>query len=190
MRSVSPEWRKFKLEMLESAKRHKEKSVNKWGYEHWDYTPTGNLAISLQSRYLSGYQKNWSDMRSKSLEDRLGKIVALFEIIPDIIHTKKEEERLEQLARQRRELCRRRRNDVLTLTQKRAEHINQLVKDLDRAKTIRAWIGAVEQSENPPASTKRLARWAAQYANHIDPLVDFRLLNLDREIEPKKYWWS
>ncbi|MFC1719915.1 hypothetical protein ACFL00_02090 [Pseudomonadota bacterium] len=179
---------KIGFEILEPAIRHAEKSVNKWGYESWDYTPTGKLKLSLWSRYLDGYQTNWSDTPHKRLEERLGNIVALFEDLPNIIRSKKEEERLEKLAEQRRALNRRRRNDIIMLTKKRAEHVDQLVRDLDQARSIRAWVRDVEHSETPPVSTKRLARWAAHYANHLDPLVDFRLIHLDTEIQPNRAW--
>jgi hypothetical protein len=41
-----------------------------------------------------------------------------------------------------------------------------------------------------PLPGEGIARWAGHYAVHLDPMVDFWLINLDAEIETKKPWWS
>jgi len=184
------EGEKIKFEMLEPAKRDAEPTVSEWGYKHWDFTPTGNLSIELWCWYLNKFQTKWSDTPSKRLEDRLGQIIALFEEAPSIIRAKKEDERLEELASQRRQLRRRRLSDVIIFTHERASQVDQLIEDLQKAKAVRSWVAEVRNSDSPPAATTRLTRWASEYADHLDPLVDFRLVDLDTEVNEQKFGWN
>jgi len=77
--TVWVEQESIRLELYEPAKRQTPKTETKWGYQYWDYLPTGSLTLTLWSYYLGDFQTSWSDTKSKSLEERLGKVVALFE---------------------------------------------------------------------------------------------------------------
>ena len=171
----------IRIEMVEPAKRKPELSTHKFGYQFQDFEPTGKLTISLWSRFLYGYQTTWSESRSNSIEARLGNIIALFETLPDLIRSKKEEEHQRRLSRERRQLRLRRQSDVFKLTKARAEHIDQLVENLQKACAVRTWISEVNESDSPPSATKRLARWASKYADHLDPLMEFKLKTLEQE---------
>lgn len=177
----------IRLELHEPSSRQTPKNQSDYGYPRWEYVPTGKLTLTLGSWYLSGYRTTWSDGKTKSLEEHLGVIVAALEDAPRVILAKKEKQRLERIARARERLCEERRFNLYAFTQERAKKIDELVENIDKANSIRALIEAVESASDAPASTKRLARWADLYADHVDPLVDYRM---DRMEEPPKrrYW--
>ena len=171
----------IRLELHEPSTRQTPKKQSQYGYPRWEYIPSGRLILSLWSRYLRDYQRQWSDRPSKSLEERLGEIVLLFEQAPSVIAEAKEKEHQDQLAWERAELCRQRRTDVFKHTKARARSIDAQVQNLSKAAQIRLFVQAVQNAPSPPAATRRLARWAVLYANHLDPLVDYSLPKLDEE---------
>lgn len=177
----------IRLELHEPSTRRTPKERSKYGYPRWEYVPSGHLSLSLMSRYLREYRTNWSDGSTKSLDDRLGEVVVVFEQAPALITEAKAKERREQLAWERAELCRRRQSNVFKHTKARAQTIDAQLQDLWQAAQIRRFVKAVEKAARAPAATRRLARWATLYADHLDPLVNYRLPKLDEE-PPSRLW--
>jgi hypothetical protein len=48
-----------------------------------------------------------------------------------------------------------------------------------KAQTIRDYLQAFEATDNTSAAQRRLTRWAWMYADHLDPLTEFRIPQLD-----------
>lgn len=171
----------IRLELHEPSTRQVPRKQSEYGYPRWDYIPSGRLTLSLWSRYLTDYQTQWSDSSGKPLEERLGEVVLLFEQTPSIIAQAKERERREWLVWERAQLCRRRHSDAFKHTKARTQAIDALARNLSKAAEIRLFVKAVKNASSPPAATRRLARWATLYADHLDPLVDFSLPKLNEK---------
>lgn len=69
------------------------------------------------------------------------------------------------------------------LLRKRAESVEEAVERWVKARGIRSFLKALDQSVDTPSRSRRLARWAVLYADHVDPLIDYRIEGLERE-----YW--
>ena len=156
-------------------------------YTRREYEPTGQLSLKLWSHYLANYRTQWADGKKQRLEDLLGDVVHTLLQAPDIISKKKDEEHRQQLRRERKRLVERRKSDRYRFTRERASTIDMLVNSLEKAKEVRRFVCAVDAEHSVPATTRRLARWASKYADHLDPLVDFELEKLGEE--PKQRPW-
>jgi len=177
---------RLRLEIHEPANLIKPVVKDKWGYARREYKPSGRITFKIWSSYLYGYRSEWSDGSKRLLEDRLQEVIGVVLKAPDIIAAKKEKERKEEIARERRNLCERRRIDAHRGIHSRAETVGRLVDDLKKADAIREFIDRVQSSDELPVSTLRVARWAKEYGDHLDPLVDFRLAKLDQPVPEQR----
>lgn len=108
-------------------------------------------------------------------------MVVAIEHAPTVIAAERRVDELRRKQWERECLVRRRYDDVLKLTHERAKAVNQLAKNLEKATQIRALVESIEGDDRAPVSSKRLARWAAQYVDHLDPLLEFRISLLDEK---------
>ncbi len=99
--------------------------------------------------------------------------------LPALISAEREAQVRDETRRARAALVHRRQQDRIRLTHQRAEAIDQLSKDLAKAMRIRALVSEIETNDDAPPASKRLGRWASLYADHLDPLQDYRLSELD-----------
>ncbi len=58
---------------------------------------------------------------------------------------------------------------------------------LEQAKQIRALVSDIESHDNVPPASKRLARWAIRYADHLDPLQEYRISELEEQPQTAYY---
>ena len=149
------------------------------GYERWDYKPSGLLTLKTWIPYVYGARREWSDRKNLPLEERLGDIVAAIEHAPTIIAAERRAREIRATRDAREELEERRASDVPKFTRERAAKTNRMLTNFDRAARIRGLIAAIESRVDAPASSRRLARWAVRYADHLDPLVDYRIPELE-----------
>ena len=97
--------------------------------------------------------------------------------MPGIASLKAEEHR-QHLAWKRKCLVRERKSNVPRFSKARAATVDAIALNLTKAAEVRLFVEALRLAPEAPRATKRLAHWAAVYADHPDPLVDFRLANL------------
>jgi len=171
----------FRVSLYEAAKRIPHPNPSDWGYPKWAYVPTERLELTLSVPGFYRLGRQWSDTAKRALEERLGEVVLTIEGLPTLISAQREVEYLDELRRARASLVRRRRQDRIRLTHQRAEAVDQLAKDLERARQIRALIAEIEAQHEAPIASKRIARWAGEYADHIDPLQSHRIAELDQQ---------
>lgn len=155
------------------------------GYPRWLYHATGRLMFTVSARDSYRIRRQWADGKTASLEDRLGKMVVVVEQMPVLVRAERRDKQAQEERWARARLRRKRENDAIKFARARAQTIDQLVRDLDKAKRIRVLAGEIERQAAAPSRSRRLARWAKKYADHLDPRVDTRLVLLD--LEPDKY---
>jgi hypothetical protein len=56
-----------------------------------------------------------------------------------------------------------------------------LLRITKRATQIRSLITAIEVNLHARVASRRLARWARRYADHLDPLIAFRIPELEAD---------
>lgn len=177
----------MRLSVYEPTKRIPHPNPSDWGYPKWAYDPTGRLTLTLSAPGFYRIKHQWSDTARNSLEDKLGEIVLAMENVPGLISEERQARQIRQVREAREALVRQRKNDQHRLTHKRAESIQDLSSDWQMASQIRTLVAAINNEESAPPASKRLARWGAEYADHLDPLKQFRIVALD-EKPIKSYW--
>lgn len=168
----------IRIELHEPSRRQEHRESDRI---EWKHHPTGQLALTLCSRYLMNYSTRWSDGKTEQLEELLGEVVATLDHAPIIIAEAKEEEYRQHLAWEREWLVRQRELDRYRFTRDRASAIDDLVDNHEKAGKIRDLVSKIESASAVPAAARRLARWANSYADHLDPLIAFRLERMDAE---------
>ena len=123
----------------------------------------------------------------KNLEDKLGEVVMAIEGAPDRISEERQARHPRELQEARESLARRRHSDRIWLAHERAEVVEKLASELDRASEIRSFVAAINNEEHAPPTAKRLARWGTKLADHLDLLTSFRIAALDKQ--PNKSYW-
>lgn len=185
--SIWAEGEQFRIAIYEPTKRIPHPNPSGYGYPKWDYVATGRLSLTLNAPGFYRIRRQWSDTARKSLEDKLGEVVLAIESAPDAISAERRARAHRELQEAREALVRRRMIDRVRLTHERAETIEKLHADWQRAAEIRALMAAINDEEYAPAASKRLARWGVIFADHLDPLKSFRIGALDEE--PNRYSW-
>jgi hypothetical protein len=173
------------VEAYEVANRVMVGERTQWGsYQRLDYQPSGNLRLKALAVNFWQVRREWSDGRSGRLEEKLGEITAELEGASSVIAGARADEDARRRRWQRQQLEQRREEALTVLLRARAVKVTRLAANYEQAKQIRALIVAVEGSVNAPAGSRRLVRWARQYADHLDPLLAFRIAELEGESGP------
>ena len=119
---------------------------------------TGRQTLTLNAPGIYRIRHQWSDTVHKSLEDKLGEVVMAIEGAPDRISEERQARHPRELQEARESLARRRHNDRIWLAHERAEVVEKLASELDRASEIRSFVAAINNEEHAPPTAKRLAR--------------------------------
>lgn len=177
----------LQLTMYEPTKRLPHPNPSDWGYPKWAYRATGRLILTISAPGFYRIRHQWTDTARADLEKRLGEIVLAIESAPDLISEARRAQHLREVREAREAVVRRRMTDQVRLTHQRAEMIEKLNDDWQKAAQIRTLAAAIGDEECAPPTSKRLARWAMKYADHVDPLKEFRIAALDQK--PRKTFW-
>ena len=179
---------------MEDLKRYP--SVN-WAPK-WDYEPTGQLSLNIDTYWAKDLRKNWSDSGKKRVEDLLDDFVLGAVKIAwqhklerrrreEEQRKREEEERVHEEARRRQEMERQRLRDLESQAENWA-----------KAGRIRAYVRAVEQEaasrgdiEASRAQLEEWAAWAKEHADNLDPVKTLGMLRKpgwsEREHLPNDY---
>jgi len=147
-----------------------------WSPPKWDYRPSGMLRISLLCGETTSARRNWSDGRSKRVEDCLGDVVlGLGTLVASIKKVKAERQRWreEYEAKQRqREKERREHEEFL----RKGEVIRKAAQALQESQLVRSLVVCLGNSrrlhELDIESLRRmqgLLAWCTESADRIDP---------------------
>ncbi len=177
----------LRLSLYEPTKRIPYSKPSDWGYPKWTYNATGRITLTLSAPGFYRIKHQWSDTERKALEDKLGEIVVAMDGVPGLISEERQARNIREIREARKALVRKRRNDQLRLTHERAESIQKLNSDWQMASQLRTFVAAIGDEENAPPASKRLARWGSKFADHLDPLKQYRITTLDQK--PVKSYW-
>lgn len=146
-------------------------------YSRYDYLSTGTLNLRIDvSSWASGFQKKWSDGKTKSIEDKLNAFLIGAIKIADRIG----KERVEREEKQKRweEECRLREEKRIQqrIEKERQQELENQAFLWKRSEKIRAYIRAVEETTSDRTDNKTMNKfiewrnWATQCADQIDPI--------------------
>lgn len=154
-----------------------EQKRNAWLYlPKYDHHLSGQLTLGIKT-WGHGSRCNWADGKKQRLEHCLNAFIAgLIQIAvreqAQELEWERERQRREEERRQREEQERIRREEAARL-----QALEQEVGDWQRAKQIRAYVGAVRQSAteqsgsiSPGSELEQWIVWALEQAKRIDPL--------------------
>lgn len=183
----------YSIRVIEKHKRVKSKSNYSW--DTFDLEPTGNMCLKIDNAYP---QKEWSDGKSKSLEDRLIDILAWLEMkAEDDIQAAIEREiwskKIQEERKIQEELQRQKDEEFAKI-----EELFQSATRLHKAQHLRNFIKEFEEYaiklNTLDGSKKEWIKWAREKADWYDPFIEKEvplLDDIDRDtLKPKKrrYW--
>ncbi|MGV8815644.1 MAG: hypothetical protein ACOH2D_16200 [Gelidibacter sp.] len=183
----------YSIRLMEKSRRIKRKSQYSW--ETFDLEPTGNLCLKIEDTYPN---KEWSDGKTKKLEDRLVDILAWLEIkgendeeqaIATAIWNKKYEEE-----KQREKELQILKDEELA----KFEGLFQSATRFHNAQYLRNFIQEFEnyaiKSNSLTSEKQEWIQWAKEKADWYDPFIEKEvklLSDIDRDtLKPNKrrYW--
>jgi|TARA_R110002020_G_scaffold191187_1_gene390954 hypothetical protein len=180
---VSIKGHSYTIRLKEKNKRVKKESNTSW--PQFDLVPTGNLCLKLDRSYPI---KEWSDSKTKTLEDKLPDIIAWLEI-----RAKKDEEEkiareiwhkeLEIEAKREKELQERRQNELTKFTNL-FESATRWHKTQYLRNYIKEFEAFVLKTNTLDADKKEWINWAKEKADWYDPFIekdDALLSGIDRD---------
>jgi len=141
----------------------------------WDYIPTGSLSLSINEWGAYGIRKNWSDTKSKKIEDRLGDAVIG---IAKVAYSKKQERLKREEESRIREIEQKKRAEEIArreIEKKRLIELENQAQLWERSNRLRAYISAVEKiffpyPDNLKEQIEKWIAWAKLHADRLDPL--------------------
>lgn len=183
----------YSIRLIEKSKRVKRET--KYPYESFDLEPTGNLCLKIDHSYPI---KEWSDGKTKKLEDRIVDILAWLEIkgeederraIENAIWQKKRDEE-----RKIEEALQKQKDEELA----KFEGLFQSATRFQKAQYLRNFIQEFEnyaiKSKSLTSEKQQWINWAKEKADWYDPFIEKEvtlLSDIDRDtLKPKKrsYW--
>ncbi|WP_431134720.1 hypothetical protein [Psychroserpens mesophilus] len=183
----------YDIRLSEKNRRVKRETNNSW--DSFDLEPTGNLCLKLDDLYP---KKEWSDTKTKPLEDKLADILVWIE-------TRAKEDKARKIERaiwrEEQEKLRKIEEDLQKVKDEELSNFKALLTMATRwhkAEYLRKFIKKLEsndlklQSNNQPI--KNTLEWAKEKADWYDPLIEkeVKLLeDIDREtleVKRNKYW--
>lgn len=155
----------------------KAKTSEPWLYPRYDFRPTGDLTLRLDSYLGEGLQQSWSDGKQQRLEQRLNDFV-----VGLVAGAESEKQRrLEREMRERQwKAAEQRRLDEKRRQAEENARVGQLETHVAlwvRSGQIREFAAAVwdriEQHDSAEVreESQRCVAWALAYADRLDPLV-------------------
>jgi hypothetical protein len=155
-----------------------------WSYmQKYDYVPSNKLALHINGRvayYIS--QRTWRDRKNKPLEECLNDFITGLYEAAEFLKKDRIEEEIREKQRQEQQEHLYQMQLLQEAEQEKIEELNAEITNWRMSQEIRAYVAAMRTKNIEPGSelAKQL-EWASKYADHLDPLVDFRIDILDEE---------
>lgn len=179
---LGPDEYRLSLIQIEERKEHiaskSELARSGRGYAvpQWDYIPTEQLIIRIETHGVSFWGSEWKDAADRALEDSLAQILQELELRHEAEDRKREAAERDRIERKRQwEIAREKAVQDL-IDSRRGEELAGQAKSWRKAADIRDYAEAIEQrASTEPDDEARLgalewAQWARDYADRIDPL--------------------
>ncbi|MCB5953345.1 hypothetical protein LI951_14845 [Enterococcus sp. BWT-B8] len=157
---------KENLELLKYEDRHNNNSyASKPNIRKYDYLFNGRISVTIHGR------KTYRDCKAYVVEEMLGDIVLALYEVSDVLRQEREEReekaRQREIERQKKEQQRERYNLEVTNT----EALVNKAEDYETACKIRAYISALEKSDELDDETATWIQWAKKKADWYDPTL-------------------
>lgn len=183
----------YSLRLTEKNRRVKRETNHSW--DSYDFEPTGNMCLKIDRSYPI---KEWSDSKSKFLEERLVDILAWLELRAK----RDEQEAIEWAIRHKQyEEQRKREEELQKLKDKELAMFESLFHTATRwhkSQYLRNYIKEFEQyaikSNTLDLDKEKWIKWAKEKADWFDPFIEKEvelLKDIDRDtLKPKKksFW--
>lgn len=179
----------YSLRLTEKNRRVKRETNHSW--DSYDFEPTGNMCLKIDRSYPI---KEWSDSKSKFLEERLVDILAWLELRAK----RDEQEAIEWAIRHKQyEEQRKREEELQKLKDKELAMFESLFHTATRwhkSQYLRNYIKEFEQyaikSNTLDLDKEKWIKWAKEKADWFDPFIEKEvelLKDIDRDtLKPKK----
>lgn len=144
-----------------------------WSYNKYFYSPSGEITITLDVPWAD--RKNWKDLKSTKIEERLNEVVAGMISAADLLHCRRLEEskaehlrlemmrlRQEQARLQQLEMSRRQELDSMVESWEKSKKLSQFVDECRRVLAEGA-TGGVDLD---------WLRWARSYGDSLNPFIN------------------
>lgn len=173
------EWLEFWLvEHLKQTVLTKEQWAKKRGFDwpyspQYDLVPSGSLAIETNSPGDMPLRRRWSDGAKHRLEELVGDVVVGLEGLAEgwrLAAERRDRERLEAEEAQRKV---RQREEQAVHLRKLGEDLEQMATKWQRARTMEAFLVAVEEQTPTELRTPQFLAWigwARGFVSQLDPL--------------------
>ncbi|MGS2739982.1 hypothetical protein [Sinomicrobium sp. M5D2P17] len=183
----------YNIRLREKHKRIKRETNSSWN--EYDLEPTGNLSLKLDNSYPT---KEWSDSKSKPLEEKLIDILAWIELRAK---KDKEQEIANEIRRKNQEKIRLRQEELQRQKDEELSNFERLFHTATRwhkSQYIRSYIKEFEdyalRSNTLDTEKKEWIKWAKEKADWYDPFIEKEvalLEDIDRDTlkqKSKSYW--
>ncbi len=144
-----------------------------------DYHPQGTLCLRLDHYYPSSVQRSWTDGKLQRVESCLNNFfISLQKIIDYERDYRLKREREEQ---ERRDAAERQRihEEKLRVEKAKAKRLKTELEGWETSRRIRTYLTAMRGNGDLTPDQMEWFVWAEQYANHLDPTIEFRIEVLD-----------
>lgn len=143
-----------------------------------DSQPTGELSLHIEGVYGGGLRRNWSDRKTRRLEESLGSFFRGLHSHFRILRVRRLDA---QIARRQADRVKARKEEEAQFEKREKagrEELHKLVDRWHQAERIRAYLNALRRkvdesavSPEDPAWLAKSIAWASRYADTLDPLA-------------------
>jgi hypothetical protein len=183
---------KLQLSMTEAIRRsaHKptqeelarQKADSWWRPPRWDYAPSGDLKLTVESCEYAGINRTWTDGKRQKLEACLGEALVTCQKLPAAV--KKEREDRAEAERLRREEEKRRAEEASRKAEydRKAEAVKELAHSWQESRLLREFAAALrtiattapDLSDDARSELQGMIDWTLHNAGYVDPLTDLK----------------
>lgn len=180
--------------LKEKTKRIEIKNERPTHFKEYDFLPSGVLLLSIENLYIDfKLQRNFEDIKSAKLEDRLNEFIISLIIASqaEIAHKKYSDE--QKRIREEKERLEKERLESIEREFKKLKKLKKNVKKYHQSTLIREYVERYKQKLNDEKISgedrkeiEEYIKWALEQADRIDPFVESPASILDNRKKKKK----
>ena len=182
---------KFRLILTEGVRRSDhhltaadgrlQKQGRSWQIPRWDYAPTGELKLTLESCVFPyEVRRTWSDGKIRKIEKYLGEIVIACESAAKSVKLERQER--EEAARRREEEQKRKTEAAVRRAEyeRKAKAVMELCQSWLESKSLRNFAAGIQEKANAEVADevqqklREMAEWTLRHADYVDPFTDLK----------------
>ena len=184
------------IKLEENVKRVKhifsEAEERRVARDHWyrfklpeyDYIPTGELTLKLDSAWRYDGRKSWSDAKVQRIENHLNDFIITLQKAAIKLRQLDEEDKQREF---KRKLAKQKKQEFELAKSEEQKKFDNLLKDCENwhlSQQLREYIDAIKHKsipKNNDTNTKDWIEWATTHANRLDPTIPSQNSILDYE---------